>query len=159
MHDVGKRFVNPRILDKPGPLNIEEHSEMEQHVWHGFPSLTHRAEPLPAVCTQVALLHHERLDGSGYPFQLRGSAVPFAARVVAVADVFDALASERPYKQAWPMSAAVGYLAERSGTEFDRRCVSALHSVLGLQRVAAAVPVRSIAVGPAAATTFGFAGA
>ncbi len=126
MHDVGKIGIPDYILLKPGKLTPEEFEVMKGHARLGHELLKEsRSEILRAGAT-IALSHHERYDGSGYPNQLKGPAIPLLGRIVAVADVFDALTSERPYKRAWPLEEAVRYLEEGRGGHFDPLCVEAL---------------------------------
>ena len=125
MHDVGKIGIPDYILLKPGALNPEEFALMKKHAKLGH-ELLHGSEStvLQAAAT-IAIAHHEKYDGSGYPHGLAGEAIPLFARIVAVADVFDALTSERPYKKAWSLEQSVTFLREGSGTHFDPRCVEA----------------------------------
>ena len=125
MHDVGKIGIPDYILLKPGALNPEEFALMKKHAKLGH-ELLHGSEStvLQAAAT-IAIAHHEKYDGSGYPHGLAGEAIPLFARIVAVADVFDALTSERPYKKAWSIERSVAYLRESAGSHFDPRCVDA----------------------------------
>jgi HD-GYP domain-containing protein (c-di-GMP phosphodiesterase class II) len=127
LHDIGKIGIPDAILDKPGQLTDEERVEMNSHTTKGFAILSQdelrrllRAE-LPAL-----LQHHERLDGKGYPHALRADQISQIARIVAVADVFDALTSVRPYRASWEVARTLAYLDERTGSEFDPACVAAL---------------------------------
>ncbi len=123
IHDVGKAQVADAILKKPGPLTAEERREIEKHTIWGDQLLSESEEFSSA--RQVARFHHERWDGSGYPDGLVGEAIPLAARIVAVADVYDALISERPYKQAWPSEDAIAEIKRMSGGHFDPVIVAA----------------------------------
>jgi putative two-component system response regulator len=125
MHDVGKIGIPDRVLLKPGKLDAEEWAIMRRHpeIGHGIIG-THRS-PLLKMAALVALNHHEKWDGSGYPAGLAGEAVPLEARIVAVADVFDALTSVRPYKAAWTVEAAVALLEKEAGAHFEPRLVQA----------------------------------
>jgi putative two-component system response regulator len=125
MHDVGKIGVSDAILLKPGRLNPQERREMERHTEYGYEILAGSASELIQHAAEMALSHHERWDGKGYPKQIGGDAIPLYARIVSVADVCDALASERPYKPAWPIDRIRSYLAEHAGTQFDPVCVEA----------------------------------
>lgn len=125
MHDVGKIGVPDSILLKEGPLSEEERAEMQQHAERGRRILEGSKSEIVRLAAEIAETHHERWDGTGYPLGLRGEAIPLSGRIVAVADVFDALISERPYKQAWPLERARAFIAEQSGLHFDPICVEA----------------------------------
>ena len=125
MHDVGKIGVPDSILLKRGPLSTEERAEMEKHAERGRRILEGSTSDVVRLAAEIAESHHERWDGRGYPRGLTGEEIPLAGRIVAVADVFDALVSERPYKQAWPLERARTFVAEQAGLHFDPRCVEA----------------------------------
>lgn len=125
MHDVGKVGTPDHILLKPGRLTPEEFEIMKQHAAIGYEILRDSASPLFQCAATVAQAHHEKFDGSGYPFGLAGEAIPLHGRIVAVADVFDALTSERPYKKAWTLDAASDFLRGGSGSHFDPACIDA----------------------------------
>ncbi|MCD8493821.1 MAG: HD domain-containing protein [Geovibrio sp.] len=125
MHDVGKIGIPDNILLKPGPLDAEEWRLMKEHPKIGFKIIGgHRSELLQTAAT-VALTHHEKWDGSGYPDGLKGEEIPIIGRIAAVADVFDALTSVRPYKAAWSIEKAVDYIRSESGRHFDPRMAEA----------------------------------
>ena len=124
LHDIGKIGVPDAVLRKPAKLNEEEWTKMKLHPIHGQKIL--RNIQFLEGAARVVAQHHERWDGSGYPDGLRGNEIPLVARIVAVADVFDALISERPYKPAWSREQASAYVREHSGTLFDPACVEAL---------------------------------
>ncbi|MHB8446436.1 MAG: HD domain-containing phosphohydrolase [Rudaea sp.] len=126
LHDIGKIGVADAILLKRGHLNDEEAAVMRKHPQIGYEILRDSQSRFVQLGATVALRHHERWDGSGYPDGMRGAEIPQAARIVAVADVFDALISERPYKPAWTIQQATDYVREHSGTLFDPACVEAL---------------------------------
>ncbi|KQT85712.1 HD domain-containing phosphohydrolase [Methylobacterium sp. Leaf466] len=126
MHDVGKISVPDAILLKPGPLTPVERAEMELHADRGRRILEGSSSRMVQIAAEIAGTHHERWDGTGYPWGLRGEAIPLSGRIVAVADVFDALTSARPYKAAWPREEALAFLSEQAGRHFDPRCVAAL---------------------------------
>jgi two-component system response regulator RpfG len=130
MHDIGKIGIPDRILRKPGQLTDAEFAVMRQHSRIGYEILCGSPSHYLQLGATIALGHHEKFDGSGYPQGLRGEEIPLAARIVAVADVFDALTSVRPYKQAWTLPAALEYLRKHSGGHFDPRCVSAFLAAL-----------------------------
>lgn len=125
MHDVGKVGTPDHILLKPGRLTPEEFEVMKQHASIGYEILRDSASPLFQCAAEVALAHHEKFDGSGYPQGLVGAAIPLHGRIVAVADVFDALTSERPYKKAWALDDALKFLTDGAGSHFDPACVAA----------------------------------
>lgn len=123
MHDVGKIGIPDQILTKPGRLNAQEWAVMRRHPVIGAQIIGNHPSPLLACCRTVALTHHEKWDGSGYPNQLKGEDIPIEGRIVAVADVFDALTSERPYKHAWPLEDALDLLKAEAGKHFDPELV------------------------------------
>ena len=125
MHDVGKIGVPDAILLKKGPLSAEERNEMQLHAERGRAILEGSKSEVVTLAAEIAASHHERWDGTGYPQGLAGEAIPFSGRIVAVADVFDALTSERPYKKAWALDQAKAHLAASSGSHFDPVCVNA----------------------------------
>jgi putative two-component system response regulator len=125
MHDVGKVGIPDMILLKPDRLTPSEFSIMKQHAQFGWEILKNSPSKLVRLASEIALSHHEKFDGSGYPNGLAGEAIPVEGRIVAVADVYDALTSTRPYKQAWPPEKAVDFLKEQSGKHFDPACVEA----------------------------------
>jgi len=125
MHDVGKLGTPDHILLKPGRLTDEEFQVMKQHAQIGWEILRDSSSPMLQMAAEIALSHHEKYDGSGYPRQLAGAAIPLSGRIVAVADVFDALTSSRPYKPAWDIDRAVALLREGRGSHFDPDCVDA----------------------------------
>jgi putative two-component system response regulator len=119
MHDVGKIATPDEILRKPGPLTPEERKEMERHTTVGHRILADSESDLLQMAAAIALTHHEWFDGSGYPQGLRGQDIPMEGRVVAVADVFDALLSDRPYRPAMSVDEAVKMIEQGRGTHFD----------------------------------------
>ncbi|GAB6842642.1 putative two-component system response regulator [Methylorubrum rhodinum] len=125
MHDVGKIGLSDSILLKNGPLSAEERSEMQKHADRGRRILQGSSSEVVQLAAEIAASHHERWDGTGYPSGLKGEAIPLGGRIVAVADVFDALVSERPYKKPWTPDAAAAFLQENAGTHFDPACVAA----------------------------------
>lgn len=126
LHDIGKIGVPDSILLKRGSLTDEEMAVMRKHPLIGYEILRDSQSRFIQIGAEIALRHHERWDGSGYPDGLRGEQIPLNARIVAIADVFDALTSERPYKHAWSNEEAFAYLEEHAGTFFDRACVKVL---------------------------------
>lgn len=119
MHDVGKIGIPDGILLKPGKLEPHEFKIMQTHTEIGAEILDGDDSDLINLARTIALTHHEKWDGTGYPKGLAGAAIPMAGRIVAAADVFDALTSVRPYKDAWPTEKAVNYMKESAGTHFD----------------------------------------
>lgn len=128
LHDVGKIDVPDDLLSKAGPLTDAERAVVNQHPLGGWRILS--GSPLLADVAMVARCHHERYDGSGYPDGLVGATIPFEARIVAVADVFDALSSDRPYRAAWSRERALAEIAGQRGRQFDPHCVDALFRVV-----------------------------
>jgi response regulator RpfG family c-di-GMP phosphodiesterase len=126
MHDVGKIGIPDRILLKPGPLTLHERAEMERHTLIGHEILSGSDSSLLNLAATVALTHHERFDGRGYPRRLRGVQIPEAGRIVAVADVFDALVNDRVYRPALPLREAVRMMRHGRGTQFDAGVLEAL---------------------------------
>ncbi|HEY0064670.1 MAG TPA: HD domain-containing phosphohydrolase [Telluria sp.] len=126
MHDIGKVGTPDTILLKPGRLNPDEMEVMRQHALIGYNILKSSETRMLQLAAEIAYSHHERYDGTGYPNALKGEAIPLAGRIVAVADVFDALTNVRPYKTAWSLDAARNFLLENSGSHFDPNCVDAL---------------------------------
>ena len=125
MHDVGKIGIPDRVLLKPARLNIEEWKVMKSHTTRGAEILSGSEFPLVRTAEVIALTHHERWDGSGYPAGLKGEEIPLVGRICAVCDVFDALLFNRPYKEVWSVSAALEEIERGSGTHFDPRLAAA----------------------------------
>lgn len=119
MHDIGKVATPDHILLKPGRLTPDELEIMRRHPVAGYDILKNSESPLLQRAAEIALSHHEWWDGNGYPHGLAGDAVPLSARIVAVADVFDALVSSRPYKRPWSFEEASELIAQKAGTHFD----------------------------------------
>ncbi len=119
MHDVGKIATPDEILHKEGPLTPDEREVMEHHTNIGHQILADSESALLQMAARVALTHHERWDGSGYPRGLRGKEIPLEGRIVAVADVFDALLSDRPYRPAMSIGDAIEIIERGRGTHFD----------------------------------------
>ena len=125
MHDIGKIGISDSILRKPGLLTATEREIMETHTLIGYEILKDSRSIFLQRGAEIALGHHEKFDGSGYPHGRGGEEIPLAARIVAVADVYDALTSRRPYKTVWSHDKVLGYLAEQRGRHFDPQCVDA----------------------------------
>jgi two-component system response regulator RpfG len=130
MHDIGKIGIPDTVLKKPGRFNDDEWAQMRQHTIIGHRILSNSQSRFIQLGAVIALNHHEKFDGSGYPNGLVGREIPLFARIVAVADVFDALMSPRPYKRPWQMQMALLYLREQSGSHFDPHCVEAFFNRL-----------------------------
>ncbi len=126
LHDIGKIAIPDAILMKPGPLDDDETAVMRTHPRIGYELLSDSQNRFIQIGSIIALRHQERFDGSGYPDGLVGEQIPIEARIVAVADVFDALISRRPYKHAWSIDEALAYIEQHSGKLFDPRCVDVL---------------------------------
>ena len=124
MHDVGKIGIPDGILLKPGKLDAEEWAVMKTHTLIGAEIIGEQDSPLLEMARLVALTHHEKWDGSGYPYGLAGTAIPLEGRIVSIADVYDALTSVRPYKRAWSSEEAIAYLREEAGRSFDPSLVA-----------------------------------
>lgn len=131
MHDIGKIGIPDHILLKSGELNHEEWKTMRKHPIFGASILGEEdGSDLLHLAKEIALAHHEKWDGTGYPNQLQGKAIPLSARIVAIADVFDALTTARPYKVAWSVEDAVEYIEKNSGKHFDPALVKAFKEQL-----------------------------
>lgn len=128
MHDTGKIGIPSDISTKPGRLNTAEWEIMKTHAKIGYELLSFSDHPILNMAADIALHHHEKWDGSGYPEGISGEKISLSARIVAVADVFDALTSDRPYKKAWPVDVAFKAIEEDSGSHFDPTVVSAFLS-------------------------------
>ena len=124
MHDVGKIGISDLILLKPGKLTTEEFSEIKKHPAIGAEIIGEHQHELLALSRTIALTHHEKWNGRGYPYGLAGEAIPLAGRITAIADVFDALTSERPYKKAWSVDDALTYLRSEAGQGLDPNLVA-----------------------------------
>ncbi|HTS22409.1 MAG TPA: HD domain-containing phosphohydrolase [Casimicrobiaceae bacterium] len=133
MHDIGKIGIPDAILLKGGPLSPEEEVVMKGHPRIGYDILKGSPSKYLSMGAIIALGHHEKYDGSGYPTGLHGEDIPIVARIVAVADVFDALVTERPYKQPWSIDEGFAYLRSQKGKHFDANCVDAFAA--GIDRV------------------------
>ena len=125
LHDVGKIAIPDSILLKPGRLTAEEYAVMQAHALVGARILSGGRSPLVQMAERIARGHHERWDGTGYPDGVAGEQIPLEARIVAVADVYDALTSDRPYRPAWPRERVLAEIAQSAGTHFDPRVARA----------------------------------
>jgi hypothetical protein len=129
LHDVGKLAISDTILLKPGKLSTEENEVMKAHAELGARLLSGSSSPVLQMATVIAASHHERWDGAGYPAGLAEKAIPRVGRIVAVADVFDALTHDRPYKPAWPVEQAIAEIERAAGSQFDPGVVAAFLEV------------------------------
>jgi putative two-component system response regulator len=129
MHDIGKIGIPDRVLQKPGKLDDAEWVIMRQHTVIGAKILKGASADFIKLAESISLNHHEKWDGSGYPQGIKGPDIPLAARIVAVADVFDALTSERPYKKPFPLEKAMSIIKESRGTHFDPEVADAFCSI------------------------------
>ena len=128
LHDMGKMGVPDRILLKPGPLTDDEWAIMRQHPQFAYDMLSPIAYVRPAL--DIPYCHHEKWDGTGYPRGLKGEEIPLVARIFAVADVFDALTSDRPYRKGWPDEKVREHIKAASGTHFDPKVVEAFQVII-----------------------------
>jgi two-component system response regulator RpfG len=126
MHDIGKIGIPDRLLQNPGKLGGEDIPLMQTHARIGYDLLKDSSSGYLQMAAVIALGHHERFDGTGYPTGLKGEHIPLEARIVALADVYDALTSVRPYKQAWPVTQAFSFVESQKGRHFDARLVDIL---------------------------------
>jgi len=133
MHDIGKIGIPDSVLQKPGKLTPDEWEIMKGHAEIGAQIIGNDNSNLLQVARIIALNHHEKWDGTGYPAGIAGETIPIEARIVAIADVFDALTSIRPYKTAWTIEAAVDYIKQQSGQHFDPALVAAF--LLTLEKI------------------------
>ncbi|UQB41737.1 response regulator [Thiomicrospira microaerophila] len=138
MHDIGKIGVPDAVLKKPGGLDDGEWELMSAHAIIGAKLLEGDDSDLLAMAKEIALTHHEKWDGSGYPYGLEGEQIPMSGRIAALADVFDALLSERPYKKAWSLEQVVAFLNENKAKHFDPRLVDVF-----IENIAEIVKIRN----------------
>jgi len=147
MHDIGKIGIRDEILLKPGKLTPDEFEIMKTHTIIGHDILKDSPSKFLQMGGIIALCHHEKFDGGGYPYGKKGSEIPLEARIVAVADVFDALLSRRPYKNAWSMQAALEYMESNRGKHFDPAVLDAFMSQIdAIQRIQGLLPDTQIAI-------------
>lgn len=126
MHDVGKIGIPDAILLKPGKLSEQEFEHMKEHALIGAKILANSSSPLLQLAHTLAIEHHEKWDGTGYPYGLQGDEISIEGRIIAVADVFDALTSKRPYKDAWSVEKAVAHMKKQAGSHFDPAIIDLL---------------------------------
>lgn len=130
MHDIGKIGTPDHILLKPGKLDAQEWEIMKAHASTGADIIGKHDSPLLKMAHTIALTHHEKWDGSGYPNGLKGEEIPLVGRIVAIADVFDALTTERPYKNAWSVEEAIAHMNSSAGSHFDPQLIKFFNTVL-----------------------------
>lgn len=131
MHDIGKIIIDDHILDKAGPLTEAEFYEIKRHAETGYRILSSVIEFAPIA--EYVLAHHERWDGMGYPSGLQGEAIPLQARIIAVAEAYDAMTSDRPYRQALGKLEAIAEITRNAGTQFDPQIAQVL--IAGLKQI------------------------
>jgi putative two-component system response regulator len=130
LHDIGKIGIPDAILQKPGPLDPEERTVMQEHTRVGAEILRDAASPILQMGCRIAMSHHERWNGTGYPLGLKGTEIPLTGRICAVADIFDALTSDRPYRKALPNEEVLDHLQELKGTGLDPDIVDTFFEIL-----------------------------
>ena len=131
LHDIGKIFISREILDKPGPLDAAEWDELRHHPITGYQLVK---SSVPNDVARVVLTHHERFDGTGYPNAISAAKIPLEARILQVADAFDAITSTRPYQPAMPVAYALNEMVRWAGTQFDPSVVEAIVALAGRAR-------------------------
>ena len=130
LHDVGKVAVPDSVLRRTGPLTVDEYELMKAHTSMGHRILSATSTPMFQMAAEIAQSHHEWWDGGGYPLGIRGTSIALSGRIVSVADVYDALCSERPYKRPWPPEEAARFVVSGSGVQFDPQVVAAFVTVM-----------------------------
>lgn len=130
MHDIGKIGIPDHILLKPGKLDAEEWTIMQKHPQYGAQIIGDHTSEILKMAKEIALSHHEKWDGSGYPNKLTGEEIPLSGRIVAIADVFDALTTERPYKKAWTVDDALKLITDGAGSHFDPKLVTHFQKII-----------------------------
>ena len=147
LHDIGKIGIPDKILLKPGPLTRLEHDEMKKHTSIGADILGGGFSSILNVGVEIALSHHERWDGCGYPQALKGEVIPLSARIVAVADVLDALSHDRPYKKAWDLDRSLDAVINGRGSQFDPDVIDALIRIgAGIDEAASVIDLHDDAI-------------
>ena len=130
LHDIGKIGISDSILKKPGKLTAEEYDIMKTHTTIGAKLLSGSTSPMMKLAQKIALTHHEKWDGSGYPHQIKGDQIPFTGQICSVCDVFDALTSHRPYKEAWTVEQAVAEMIKGKGSHFNPALIDRFVAIL-----------------------------
>jgi putative nucleotidyltransferase with HDIG domain len=139
LHDIGKLAIPDKILLKPGALSREERSVMQEHATHAMELLSDI--PFLKPCISIPYCHHERWDGTGYPCELKGEEIPLYARIFTIIDQWEALNSDRPYRNAWPRETVLNYIKDNSGKIYDPKIVEKFLSMIGAQQEEAVVSV------------------
>jgi putative two-component system response regulator len=145
LHDIGKIGIPDHILLKPGRLTPDERSVMQGHAEIGARILAPTRSPVLRAAADIARTHHEHWDGNGYPHGLQAERIPLAGRITAVADVFDALTHERPYKPAWPLDRALAEILNQAGRQFDPRVAHAFATLNHASLIDEATPDQAVA--------------
>lgn len=140
MHDIGKLAIPDSVLLKPGKLTEDEYEHVKTHTTRGAAILSGSHNPLVQMAEEIALSHHERWDGTGYPAGLKGTAIPVAARICSLVDVYDALISNRVYKDAWGIDQVIAEIRRGSGTQFDPELTTAFLAIIEAPRASTAAP-------------------
>lgn len=130
LHDIGKIAIRDAVLKKPGRFSPQEYEEMKRHTLLGYEMLREAQSPMLQLAREIALTHHERFDGGGYPRGLKGLEIPLESRIVSLADVFDALSTERIYKPPWPLERVREHIRGEAGKHFDPQVVEAFEASL-----------------------------
>ena len=130
LHDIGKVGIPDAVIRKPARLTEDEFKEIKTHTTIGASILEGSRSDVLRMAYTIAISHHERWDGKGYPNGLAGERIPLPGRIVSVADVFDALSNPRPYKEPWPLDKTLAEIVAGSGTQFDPQVVSALQALI-----------------------------
>ncbi len=146
LHDIGKLHIDKNILNKSDDLNEEEYREVKKHTIYGF-ELLRKQEGLSLLSAHIALQHHERWDGRGYPRGMNGELIHEYARIVAVADVYDALLADRPYRSAYTVSQAITIMKRMAGIHLDSRCLRALISNIAIHPIGSLVELNNGSIG------------
>lgn len=146
LHDIGKLNIDKKILNKADDLNEEEYLEVKKHTIYGF-ELLRKQEDLSLLSAHIALQHHERWDGRGYPRGINGEIIHEYARIVAVADVYDALLADRPYRSAYTVSQAITIMKRMAGIHLDPRCLMALIANIAIYPIGSLVELNNGSIG------------
>ena len=146
LHDIGKICIDTDILNKADDLNHDEYEEVKKHAAYGF-DILRKYEDIPLLSAHIALQHHERLDGKGYPRCLGGDNIHQYARIVSVADVYDALLADRPYRSCYTVNQSITILKRMAGLHLDSRCTTALISNIAIYPIGTIVELNTGTIG------------